>query len=796
MKLHCKYIAKYTSNVILGKSLEISSLKSFIQIIIFIILLGVNLGYAWEKSLDKNYNLDKLSLGKIIYPGNYSIWINLDKIIQGFKAGTLYLGINESFKFKDIAIYAETSSKTTLLLHCGILSDISSFKSLKYVRASLPEINPFIFWRMVPGNYTIIVLSERDNKIRINFRVYPTEYGWIKRAEENYARIKYSQMPTNIFKIGSIAILVDEYTFNKIRDHINIFVDDIKFLYSINSIIVVRNFRDIFHVRETLKQLYFNYSSNICGAILIGRIPLPYMKGDNKTYMSTRFYEDLDGIFKFKEGVITLWNNTNGLEIWVSVITPPKALSRSNFTYIKYLRLFFRKMHLYMTGYIRVPARGFDSIDKDWRPWVTQHWEEFTSLYKYEGGYSFIGGLASTYSIHADEYKFHIQSGYELSAGWIHGGFSFAGGGNFDKGNHWGAREIGPGALVHIMATCGFSNIDEEWCHALCFLFGRSISIATVGPTKSEGILEAYALFGPLSEYMFLGDAFLYWLNYRFTDDPWNNLSRHKINTTTHSWGLGVVLYGHPFVLLRGEPTYIEVESLDFKKDLIVVKLKIIDNHLSPVSIYPVHVAIKYNNTWYEKYANLTDKRGEITIKLNNTDKTELIAIYGRGAYLRDKIYRPCLTYINLTAYISSRDKPTIKSIKYCEDWIFKLGPISLNVTANVENATSVMICYSINNGTWYTVSMFKTSNGDYFIRIPANEGDNIRFFVKAISETGVYSLSPIYEFNVSKKPLWEKIIYTKCFSLILAYLMILSIAIIIIKTRRYMQKKVAENKA
>ena len=670
------------------------------------------------------------------------------------------INIPEEYIFKYLVVSANATTFTKLLL----VRDSICLE--KYVAASEWSLTPCLFYRMFPGNYTLVILSNSNN-VYLKIKVLNNTYSWFQKALEDKAKLKFSQMPKNVYRNGPIAILVESNIYSNISKAINRFADDIYLLTSIEVLIYSVNFSEPVEVREFLRQLYF--TKNISGVILVGNLPLPRMRLFNKTYFSLIYYEDLDGVFVLENNTICLWNNTNGLEIWASLITPPKPVSKSRFLRIIFLNKYFEKNHLYKIGLIRVPHRCLIVVDRDWRYWIKDCYDEVTTLY--ENCYV-IGGFSENYMISAKEYEFHINVGYELATGWVHGGYTFSGGGNFDGLRHEGARKKGPGALVHIMSTCGFSNIDEDWCQALSFVFGDSITLATMGSTKSEGILEAYTLFNALSEGKTLGEAYLYWLNYRFTDDPWQNLSRFNINTSTHSWGLGVVLYGDPTLLLKGEPTYIELDGIRDEGNFIEVAVRLIDNSLQAVPLVPVYCAIKVGRVWRVIDYAVTNSSGEALLRIPvNCSK---LAIFTRGAVVGEKFYKPSLSYLDFN---EKERNVSLSNVNYVED----LENMCLNVTVNTQGEPlSVVIFYKRENAPWCSVSMMKVGKNKYFIRIPANEKELIKFKIRVYVNSNKYIESNIFKYRLSSVNLLTKVkrspLTTAIILLVLVLAMILAI--------------------
>jgi len=690
-----------------------------------------------------------------LLPKSTALKLSLHRVNKHYIA-LIKISIPKEYIFKYLVISANATAFTKLFL----VRNSSCLE--KYVSASTWSLTPCLFYRMFPGNYTLVILSNSNN-VYLKIKIFNYTHRWFQKALEDKAQLKFSQMPENIYRNGPIAILVESNIYSNISKAINRFADDIYLLTSTEVLVYSVNFSKSAEVREFLRQLYF--TKNISGAIFVGNIPLPRMKLFNKTYFSLVYYEDLDGVFVLENNTICLWNNTNGLEIWVSLITPPKPVSKSRFLRIIFLNKYFEKNHLYKVGLIRVPHRCLIVVDRDWRCWIKDCYDEVTTLYR-DKCYV-IGGFSENYRISAKEYELHINIGYELATGWVHGGFTFSGGGNFDGLRHEGARKKGPGALVHIMSTCGFSNIDEDWCQALSFIFGDSITLATIGPTKSEGILEAYTLFNALSEGKTLGEAYLYWLNYRFTDDPWCGLSRFNINTSTHSWGLSVVLYGDPTLLLKGEPTYIELVKTEKKGNFIEVTVKLVDNSLQPVPFVPVYCAIKVGRVWRIVDYAVTNSSGEALLRSPASNK---LAIFTRGAIVGERFYRPSLSYLDFN---EKERNVSLSSVNYVED----LENKCLNVTVSTRGEPlSVVIFYKRENTPWRSVSMMKVDKNKYFIRIPAREKELIKFKIRIYITSNKYIESNTFIYRLSSENLLIKVKRSPLVTVIILFALTLAI--------------------
>jgi len=737
-----------------------------IVLILLIIIFSIYIPSVVNEDLRQFYTTVAAPNEKIVIPSNgtYKCRVGPKPIS---KVGDVVLGIvwwhiPKELEGKIVIISADTGNHSdfTIEIWSGYIPYDETEWWAKYtplVAQTQHMRNPTLVWRMRAGNYTLAfahwphTCGCNEFEIEITYNVTILEKGewfnWMNNLYHPYVKIKLSQMPSQILKEGFVALLVKTNEYKLLKKWIDTYIRDVGFKYGAEIRVFTGSFKNIHEVRNLLRQLYFNTTPRVKGAILVGNMPFPLMGGvtdDNKTYSyySTRYYEDLDGYFHFNErGWIDWWNNTNGLEIWVAMIRPPSAFP------ISYLQKYFEKLHAYYAGLIRIPHRALVAVDKDWRGGVANLVDEVLTVYKDYSRVDVIGGFESDYSIHGMEFKHYLLSGYELTTGWIHGGFSFAGGGgeSFEGRNHEGSRRLKPGSLVYVMSTCGFTNFNESYCHALSFIIGDGYTLTTIGSTKSEGILETWMFYWKLGEGLNIGDSFLYWLNYRFTDDPWTQQTRFYINSVKHSWGLGVVIYGDPLLVLRGLNTYFEYTPVKVDPGVSSnITVRLVDEHGNPVAGVETKISVKTDAGWREMDVAKTDANGVAVFTLPPLKQGIYdIAFYHNG----NENYKPALTYGILYVGIDPEHEDlAIKEIheKFIEMRIREgnkaINLYGLNITVEVEDSSSVQavwIKYTLNGSSPFMKSMVKNSGNTFSAYIPGRDTTKIRYEVILLGKKG-----------------------------------------------------------
>ncbi len=663
-------------------------------------------------------------------------------------------------------------------------------KNAPLIAGSQHGRNPMLVWRMIPGNCTLVFAHWpyscgcKKFRIEITYNVTILEkgewYNWMANLQNPNVKIKLSQMPKNVIKKGRVALLINPSDYQRLREWIHTYITDAYFKYGVNISLYVRDFKDIHEVRGFLRRLYFNNSNLIRGAILVGNLPFPIMGNKTYAYYSTRYYEDLDGYFEFNEdGWIEWWNNTNGIEIWVAIIRPPSAFP------IESLRWYFNKLHMYYTGLLRVERRALIAVDHSWRGATANLADEVLTVYKSYDNITVMGGLKGEYAIHGMEFMYYLQSGYKITAGWIHGGFSFeAGGGDvFEGKNHEGSRKLKLGSIIFFMSTCGFTNYNESYCHALSFIIGEGVTLVAIGPTKSEGILESWTFFWKLGEGYDVGDSFLFWLNYRFTDDPWTKQSRFYIHSLTHSWGLGVVIYGDPLLRFAGKNLYFEGRILKVVDNQVWTR--IVDEGGCPVGSLNISLSIQVNGTWINVGNAITDSNGIARFRVPHLET----GVYNASLYFRgNKEYRPSLFYaylfVNCDPEYRKGEIPVVKRISKTFE-VMRIREKNkrvdlpfLVIEATTEGtAKSVILSYALNGSGRFFKSMIKVDDGKYITYILGNENTKISYEIIFMDKYLIEYVSgkETLIFRRAKESSWSRLILPGLIIVMLIVLLILA---------------------
>ena len=99
--------------------------------------------------------------------------------------------------------YLVVSANATTLTKLFLVRNSSCLE--KYVAASTCSLTPCLFYRMFPGNYTLVILSNSSN-IYLKIKVFNYTHRWFQKALGDKAQLKFSQIPENIYRNGPIAI--------------------------------------------------------------------------------------------------------------------------------------------------------------------------------------------------------------------------------------------------------------------------------------------------------------------------------------------------------------------------------------------------------------------------------------------------------------------------------------------------------------------------------------------------------------------------------------------------------------
>jgi hypothetical protein len=173
----------------------------------------------------------------------------------------------------------------------------------------------------------------------------------------------------------SIAILVDNSTYNGINANLSRLTNDLEF-ENYNIILKVATYQQPEEVRSYLQNLYNTLTPKLEGAILLGNIPLArrvftvtFTNTPPEIYsgFSTQYYSDLNGNFSKDDPTYPQCFSThNGeiySEIWISVL-PFQSNAETTITKINQ---YLDKNHTFRTGNVNIQD-GFLEVDEFFNP--------------------------------------------------------------------------------------------------------------------------------------------------------------------------------------------------------------------------------------------------------------------------------------------------------------------------------------------------------------------------------------------------------------------------------------------
>jgi hypothetical protein len=290
-----------------------------------------------------------------------------------------------------------------------------------------------------------------------------------------------------------------------------------------------------FDAQQIKQQLIASYASGLEGVIFVGQMPFVNYEIYSVPFPCDLYFMDLDGQWNDWDGNLAYENHSAGMgnrdpEIWFGRID---ASTMSGRTEVTALQQYFQRNHMYRTGLLTRPHSSLLYIDDDWSPWDTE-WAN-SSVHAYTNQ-----TVMANDNVTVDT---DYESALTLSVEWVHL-FVHS---YFDKHifkpfytsgyTHWyEIRNINTAALFYLLYACTACDFSSTNNIGTEYLFSNN-TLATLGCTRTGGMLEPSWFYDPLGNGSTLGEAFIRW----FSDCT---LPSAGLNNPANSYGM--TLLGDP----------------------------------------------------------------------------------------------------------------------------------------------------------------------------------------------------------------------------------------------------------
>ncbi|HID92916.1 MAG TPA: hypothetical protein EYP60_02360 [bacterium (Candidatus Stahlbacteria)] len=404
-----------------------------------------------------------------------------------------------------------------------------------------------------PGDYTLRISLTRKGKhlfvsapLEVKIKVKPQ-----KIENEPFSS---SFLPTSYYGFKKtlellknerkVVMLVESKYKDKLKNELNQYKRDVESNFDVNLFIKYGDWEFPQEVRSLLQELYSKDS--ICGAILVGDLPVPMWKAHwGEKYLISLYYEDLEGSFidSTHDGFFDthIWKGSKEPQIWISWIRPPKD-KLSN------LKRFFNKCHSYYIGKLLPPGKALVyCAHNDYGLAATIVGKILGSLY---GGNN-VETVGTRYLYGCGEDLLELLRGsYEILDVWSHAAPLFHQFSEPPQRNlySWRIRELPQGALMTFIWGCHAGDFVEAENHYTlpdAYIFGNSIGLACVAATRSIGTDGHDLIYAAFSKGADLGTAFLAYKREMCIGQTMHKMwTKEKVEKMV--WGIS--LFGNPFL--------------------------------------------------------------------------------------------------------------------------------------------------------------------------------------------------------------------------------------------------------
>lgn len=452
----------------------------------------------------------------------------ISALFIGVMINALFVGINTVDTGENGTSFSEIGNKSASLLTEEKMEE-TNYDSIPITRApsDAPE----------PKGYEPIIYEPFNVE-----KVYPAT--GVRAAEKATSRI---------------SVLVTSSIYSSLKTYLTRYASDLENWTSYRAVIYQGSWGTPVDVRTFLQG---ELANGTVGALLVGDIPAAWFEIANDfgelgyaSFPIDLFYADLNGNWvdaqttpPMQAGVYDDHIGNVAPEIYVGRL---KASGLAAGSEVALLQKYFDKNHLYRIGSISMPHKALVYIDDDWIPWADSDSSNVGLVYSNR---TLVKDGATTV---ATDYKNRLTQNYEWIHLEAHSDFNthyFKIGGEWTGGSvsYSDITAIDPHCLFYNLFSCSAARYIESNCIGSTYIFTNTYGLATVGSTKTGGMLDLYNFYNPLKTKT-IGESFKDW----FTASGESN----------RSWFYGMTVLGDPTL----SPTYTPPAYHDIAvKDLAV----------------------------------------------------------------------------------------------------------------------------------------------------------------------------------------------------------------------------------
>lgn len=366
-----------------------------------------------------------------------------------------------------------------------------------------------IFMSVISGTITNMKTHKITNfQVGDNLIITRENSYFINLDNENLSKTSYEIFNTKLKK-PNFCVIVNSTIYPAIKTELDLYSVDLN-TSGYDTKIITGAWSTIEQVRAILRNEWQNNGS--IGTLLIGNFPVPWYfdKYQNRIFPIDLYYMDLDGVWVDS-------NNDSVFDDHLGNVAPdiifgrlPAHILSGDETQL--IINYFRKVHLYRIGQLKLPNKNLVYVDDDWIP-EADGWKKDAQI-NYEN-VTLVTDAAKTC---AKDYKKRLLDDYEFIEVHCHtnnnyNGHNFKANSVFEPEdvNYLDIKHIDPHTFFTILFTCGAANYTIPDFLAGWYVFADTYGLISISSTKIGGMRDYDEIYMPLSENKTIGKAFKEW---------------------------------------------------------------------------------------------------------------------------------------------------------------------------------------------------------------------------------------------------------------------------------------------
>ncbi len=337
-------------------------------------------------------------------------------------------------------------------------------------------------------------------------------------GQADTTRLNTVDVKSNIDTDSKMYVLVNSSVYHHLEDELQTYKNDVEIMKGLDVEIYNNTYSTPNQVRKFLKNGYNN--DDLVGTFFVGNLPYKEFEMDlgygyRDVFPIDLYYTDLDNTWKNTDDDRYLEEHEGGYnelnpDIWFG-----RICMKTNWTdEVQLYENYFRKVHSYRTGELRLPHKALHYVDDDWVNWTDDYKRGLEDLYPD------LTIINDTETTTASDYRDRIQEGYEWIQIHCHANHSAkrhafklnygpkGSGGNFTSRELY---EDGQKSLFSNIFTCGSANYSVE--NYLCgwYALTGDYGLASIGTTKPGSMQEFDDFYDPIRDGRSIGEAMKEW---------------------------------------------------------------------------------------------------------------------------------------------------------------------------------------------------------------------------------------------------------------------------------------------